>query len=60
MPTDVDIAFPTLGPRDLAALTARGQPRAVRAGEVLYRAGSTDVRFYVVLEGRLEIEGCLG
>jgi thioredoxin reductase (NADPH) len=60
MPSEVEIAFPTLGPRDLAALTARGQPRAVRAGEVLYRAGSTDVRFYVVLEGRLEIEDASG
>jgi thioredoxin reductase (NADPH) len=56
MPTDVDIAFPTLGARDLAALTSRGHPRDVRAGEILYRAGGTDVRFYVVLEGRLEIE----
>ena len=60
MYADLDIAFPTLDPPDLAALTSRGQPRAVRAGEVLYRAGSTDVRFYVVLEGRLEIEDASG
>jgi thioredoxin reductase (NADPH) len=60
MPTELDIAFPTLGPRDLAALTPRGHPRDVRAGEVLYKAGGTDVRFYVVLEGRLEIEDASG
>jgi thioredoxin reductase (NADPH) len=60
MSADLDIAFPTLDPRDLAALTPRGHPRDVRAGEVLYTAGSTDVRFYVVLEGRLEIEDASG
>ncbi len=60
MSTNLDIAFPRLNQRDLAALTSRGQPRAVRAGEVLYTAGSTDVRFYVVLEGRLEIEDASG
>jgi thioredoxin reductase (NADPH) len=60
MPTELEIAFPTLDPRDLAALTPRGRPRDVHAGDILYAAGSTDVRFYVVLEGRLEIEDASG
>jgi thioredoxin reductase (NADPH) len=55
MPTDLEIAFPALPQRHLDALTARGHPRAVRAGEVLYAAGDTSFCFYVVLEGSIEI-----
>ena len=55
MATDLDIAFPTLSDRDLTALTARGHPRDVRAGDILYSAGDTGFCFYVVLEGRIEV-----
>ena len=55
MPTDHEVAFPVLGARDLAALTARGHPRAVKAGEVLFAEGDRDFCFYVVLEGTVEI-----
>ena len=55
MPTDLDIAFPTLDERDIAALTARGHPREVRTGAVLYAPGGTRYCFYVVLEGSIEI-----
>jgi thioredoxin reductase (NADPH) len=55
MSTDLEIAFPTLPQRHLAALTARGHPRAVRAGDVLYAAGDTAFCFYVVLEGSIGI-----
>ena len=55
MATDLEIAFPTLDERDLAALTSRGHPRDVRAGDVLYAAGDTTFCFYVVLEGSIEI-----
>jgi thioredoxin reductase (NADPH) len=55
MATDQEVAFPTLGSEDLAALTARGHPRDVRAGEYLFKAGDRDFCFYVVLEGSIEI-----
>ena len=55
MPTDVEVAFPVLDPKDLAALTARGHPRAVKAGEVLFAEGDRNFCFNVVLEGTVEI-----
>lgn len=55
MATDRDIAFPTLQPRDIAALGARGKKRDVRAGEVLFAEWDLDVKFFVVLEGAVEI-----
>lgn len=54
MPTELDAAYPTLSEQDLAALAARGRPRSVRAGEVLYAAGQTGFSFYVVRDGELE------
>jgi thioredoxin reductase (NADPH) len=54
MATDLEIAFPTLPQRHLAALTSRGHPRDVRAGDVLYAAGDTSFCFYVILEGSIE------
>ncbi len=55
MASDQDVAFPTLGARDLAALAARGRPRDVEAGEVLFAEGDREFSFYVVLEGSIEI-----
>ncbi len=55
MANDLDVAFPTLGAKDLAALEARGHPRAVTAGQVLFAAGDRSFCFYVVLEGAIEI-----
>jgi thioredoxin reductase (NADPH) len=55
MAGDTDTAFPTLGPKDLAALTARGHPRDVQAGEVLFSEGDRDFGVFVVLEGGVEI-----
>src|SRR6478672_2086859 len=55
MPTDLEIAFPVLSAKELAALETRGHARDVRAGEVLYSAGDTVVRFFVVLEGEIEV-----
>jgi thioredoxin reductase (NADPH) len=55
MANDQDVAFPTLGTGDLAALTARSRPRPVRAGEVLFAEGDRDFCFFVVLEGAVEI-----
>ncbi|HEX5963089.1 MAG TPA: FAD-dependent oxidoreductase [Gemmatimonadales bacterium] len=57
MAVEHDIAFPTLSDHDLAALTARGHPREVRAGEVLFAEGDRNRSFFVVLEGSIEIVG---
>ncbi|HET7240926.1 MAG TPA: FAD-dependent oxidoreductase, partial [Gemmatimonadales bacterium] len=55
MATERDIAFPVLTPRQLEQLTARGHPRVVRAGEILFRQGDRGIAFFVVLEGAIEI-----
>jgi thioredoxin reductase (NADPH) len=55
MATDRDIAFPVLDPTDIEALRARGAPRDVRAGEILFAEGDHGVGFFVVLEGEIEI-----
>jgi thioredoxin reductase (NADPH) len=55
MPTELEVAFPTLSERDLAALAAQGHARDVRAGEVLFAAGDRGYCFYAVLEGSIEI-----
>jgi thioredoxin reductase (NADPH) len=54
MATERDIAFPTLGEQDLAALKIRGQLREVHAGEVLYQEGDRNHSFFVVLDGAVE------
>jgi thioredoxin reductase (NADPH) len=57
MAGDNEVAFPTLNSKDLAALTARGHTREVRAGEVLYAEGDRNRPFFVVLEGSIEVVG---
>jgi thioredoxin reductase len=41
-------------------ITARGHTRAIQRGEVLYEQGVTDVPFFVVVSGELEIVRPLG
>src|SRR4051812_14104835 len=55
MATDREVAFPVLKATDLAALSARGRTREVKAGEVLFREGDRNLSFFVVLEGAIEI-----
>jgi thioredoxin reductase (NADPH) len=55
--SDNEVAFPTLNPKDLAALAARGHPRQVHAGEVLFAEGDRNRSFFVVLEGSIEVVG---
>jgi thioredoxin reductase (NADPH) len=55
MANDHEVAFPVLSAEDLAALAARGHPRAVRAGDVLFAEGDRDFCFFVVVEGEVEI-----
>jgi thioredoxin reductase (NADPH) len=55
MANDHEVAFPVLSAKDLAAVTARGHRRDVRAGEVLFAEGDRDFCFFVVVEGEVEI-----
>ena len=55
MANDHEVAFPVLSAKDIAALTSRGHPRSIRAGEVLFAEGDRDFCFYVVVEGEVEI-----
>ncbi len=55
MASDKELAFPVLSGRDLEALAARGQPRAMHEGDVLIAEGDHNVPFFVVLEGEVEI-----
>jgi thioredoxin reductase (NADPH) len=52
---DLQGAFPRLGDEQIAALSARGERRSTRAGEVLYREGEPASDFIVVLEGLVAI-----
>ena len=55
MATDKDIAFPTLRAQDIATLERRGSVRAVHDGEILFAQGDTNIDFFIVLEGEIEI-----
>lgn len=48
-------AFPSLSDEQFAALTARGDTRQSRAGEVLYDAGDTAREFFAVSSGRVAL-----
>jgi thioredoxin reductase (NADPH) len=47
--------FPTLNQGQIDRIAAVGRRQTVRAGEVLFEQGEQNTRFYVVLEGALEI-----
>jgi len=55
MANDHDVAFPTLSDKDLTALAARGHPREVHAGELLFVEGDRNLSFFVVQDGAVEI-----
>jgi thioredoxin reductase (NADPH) len=48
-------AFPTLTATQLARVAAHGRLRPVHAGEVLVEAGSSNVPFFVVSSGTIEV-----
>jgi thioredoxin reductase (NADPH) len=52
---DLDVAFPVLSPADMAALTARGKPREMHAGDTLFTEGDRNRSFFVVVDGAVEI-----
>jgi thioredoxin reductase (NADPH) len=47
--------FPRLSPAPLSRIHAVGERRSVRAGEVLFDLGEQNTRFFVVIEGAVEI-----
>jgi thioredoxin reductase (NADPH) len=52
---DREVAFPVLSRADIIALTARGKPREVHAGDTLFTEGERNRSFFVVLDGAVEI-----
>ena len=55
MPTEEEIAFPSLTDSDLAIFRRRGHPRTVRAGDILFSEGDRNFCFYIVVEGAIAI-----
>ncbi len=47
--------FPTLTAAQIDRLSAVGHERALHAGEIVYDQGDTSSKFYVVLEGAIEV-----
>ena len=50
-----DQMFPQLTPAQLGRIASVGERRRVRAGEVLFELGEQNIRFFVVIEGAIEI-----
>src|SRR5437867_5035882 len=50
-----DQMFPRLTPAQIGRISAVGERRSVRAGEVLFELGEQNTRFFVVIEGAVEI-----
>src|SRR5262245_59515286 len=47
--------FPRLPPTQVDRISALGERRRVRAGEVLFELGEQNTRFFVIIEGAVEI-----
>src|SRR5438067_1065554 len=47
--------FPTLTPAQIGRISSVGERRSIRRGEVLFELGEQDTRFFVVIEGGIEI-----
>lgn len=52
---DAALMFPTLTPAQLVRVASRGVKRSTAPGEVLVEPGDTDVPFFVLIEGGLEV-----
>ena len=52
---DLQGAYPRLSDEQLQALSAHGERRATRPGQVLYREGDQDYDFFVVLAGTVAV-----
>src|SRR6059036_2184196 len=56
----VEQIFSKLTPAQTRRVTARGRLRAMQRDEVLYEQGETDVQFFVVISGELEVVRPMG
>ena len=56
----IEQIFPKLTPAQMRRVTARGQIRTTKRGEVLYEPGETAAPFYIVVSGELEIARPMG
>jgi thioredoxin reductase (NADPH) len=52
---DAALMFPTLSAAQIARIASQGVIRSITRGEVLIEAGQTDVPFFVVISGGIEI-----
>ena len=52
---DAALMFPTLSPPQIARISAHGVVRGITRGEVLIEAGQTNVPFFIVKAGEIEI-----
>jgi thioredoxin reductase (NADPH) len=52
---DAALMFPTLSPAQIARISSHGVVRPITRGEVLIEAGQTNVPFFVVKAGEIEI-----
>ncbi|HEV8143756.1 MAG TPA: FAD-dependent oxidoreductase [Methylomirabilota bacterium] len=50
-----DQMFPRLTPAQVGRISSVGERRSVRSGEVLFELGEQNTRFFVVIEGAIEI-----
>src|SRR5438876_6378157 len=50
-----DQMFPRLTPAQISRISGVGERRRVRSGEVLFELGEQNIRFFVVIEGAIEI-----
>jgi thioredoxin reductase (NADPH) len=48
-------AFPTLEPAQIARIRANARERSFGAGEILFEQGEAAIRFFVILEGSVEV-----
>ena len=47
--------FPTLAPAQIARIRSAGHERTFHPGEILFEQGEAATRFFVILEGSVEI-----
>lgn len=55
MATDQEVAFPKLTRAQIDELRPWGKVRSVKAGDILFKEGSRDFAFFVMLKGEVEI-----
>src|SRR5476649_1045927 len=48
------VAFPKLDDRQISQLAPLGQPRKLRRGDILFKAGQRDLGLTVIINGELE------